>query len=223
MPYTYAWSSAEPFRKWVTTMQTKTRPYADQKEASAIGPAAGKSTWIVGSIALVPTIVYTVVAGIGGTIMFVSILAFLTGLYVLITGRPSWLRLSGRKMSGILVVGAIVGFIVAGVVLGNTLQPTPNAEPTSTSTTTAPDPVVEPQPAQAQAEIEPVTPAVVAPAPPVVVEAAPAAATPNVSYENCAAVWAATGGPISVGQPGFSVEFDKDGDGVGCETRPKKN
>lgn len=208
-------------KKMGTTMQTKMPPHADLTQVSAIRPIAGKSTWIVGSIALIPTIIYTVIAGIGGTMIFISLLALLTGLYVLITGRPSWLRLTGRKMGGFIVVGAIVGFVAAGVVLGNTVKPAPAAEPASTSTSEAPNPVLEPLPAQAPAEVEPVTPAAADPAPPIVADAVPATATPNVSYENCAAVWAATGGPISVGQPGFNVKFDKDGDGVGCEERPK--
>lgn len=36
-------------------------------------------------------------------------------------------------------------------------------------------------------------------------------------YENCDAVRAAGAAPISVGQPGYSRQLDRDGDGVGCE------
>ncbi|WP_366246666.1 GmrSD restriction endonuclease domain-containing protein [Cellulosimicrobium cellulans] len=46
---------------------------------------------------------------------------------------------------------------------------------------------------------------------------APAPAPADVVYENCAAVRAAGAAPIHAGQPGYSPEFDGDGDGVGCE------
>lgn len=42
-----------------------------------------------------------------------------------------------------------------------------------------------------------------------------------VVYENCAEVWAAQGGPINRGEPGYSSDLDSDGDGTGCENRPK--
>lgn len=36
-------------------------------------------------------------------------------------------------------------------------------------------------------------------------------------YENCAAVRAAGAAPIYAGEPGFRKNFDRDGDGIGCE------
>jgi Flp pilus assembly pilin Flp len=53
------------------------------------------------------------------------------------------------------------------------------------------------------------------PAPPV-----PAQGTvepPGPHYEDCDAVRAAGAAPIRAGDPGYSVELDPDGDGVGCE------
>lgn len=40
-------------------------------------------------------------------------------------------------------------------------------------------------------------------------------------YANCTAVWNDIGGPIYQGQPGYASHLDKDGDGVGCENRPR--
>lgn len=40
-------------------------------------------------------------------------------------------------------------------------------------------------------------------------------------YPNCTAVWNETGGPIYRGQPGYDSHLDRDGDGVGCEKRPR--
>lgn len=37
---------------------------------------------------------------------------------------------------------------------------------------------------------------------------------------NCAAVWAAVGGPIYAGDPGYSASLDADGDGIACELNP---
>jgi hypothetical protein len=39
-----------------------------------------------------------------------------------------------------------------------------------------------------------------------------------VYYENCDAVRAAGAAPIYAGEPGYSRDLDRDGDGVGCET-----
>ncbi|MCP2177909.1 Excalibur calcium-binding domain-containing protein [Williamsia maris] len=37
-------------------------------------------------------------------------------------------------------------------------------------------------------------------------------------YANCAAVRAAGAAPIREGDPGYSLDLDRDGDGVACET-----
>lgn len=39
-------------------------------------------------------------------------------------------------------------------------------------------------------------------------------------YKNCKAVWASLGRPIYPSDPGYSLDLDKGGDGVGCESRP---
>ncbi len=41
------------------------------------------------------------------------------------------------------------------------------------------------------------------------------------TYKNCTDVWNRLGRPIYRGEPGFESRFDADGDGVGCETRPR--
>lgn len=47
------------------------------------------------------------------------------------------------------------------------------------------------------------------------------APTPQVSYANCTEVWNRLGRPIRSTDPGYSRNLDRDGDGVGCETRPR--
>lgn len=66
----------------------------------------------------------------------------------------------------------------------------------------APEPVVE--------EIAPVVEAVA----PVVEEVHETAAY----FENCSDVKAAGAAPIAFGDPGWDSKFDRDGDGVGCES-----
>ena len=40
---------------------------------------------------------------------------------------------------------------------------------------------------------------------------------PAAYYANCAAVRAAGAAPIPAGQPGYSLDLDRDGDGIACE------
>lgn len=44
---------------------------------------------------------------------------------------------------------------------------------------------------------------------------------PQAPYANCKEVWNSLGRPIRSTDPGYSRKLDGDGDGVGCETRPR--
>ena len=50
---------------------------------------------------------------------------------------------------------------------------------------------------------------------------APAPAPQGKYYPNCKAVWDELGRPIQNGEPGYDRNLDHDGDGVGCEQRPR--
>ena len=50
---------------------------------------------------------------------------------------------------------------------------------------------------------------------------APAPAPQGKYYPNCKAVWDELGRPIRNGEPGYGRHLDHDGDGVGCEQRPR--
>ena len=50
---------------------------------------------------------------------------------------------------------------------------------------------------------------------------APAPAPQGKYYPNCKAVWDELGRPIRNGEPGYDRNLDHDGDGVGCEQRPR--
>ena len=79
----------------------------------------------------------------------------------------------------------------------------------------APKPAPAPAPAQnqparqAQAQAQPVR------------HQAPAPAASGKRYKNCRAVWNELGRPIRSNEPGYGRHLDRDGDGVGCERRPR--
>ncbi|WP_435868722.1 GmrSD restriction endonuclease domain-containing protein [Arthrobacter burdickii] len=89
--------------------------------------------------------------------------------------------------------------------------PEPVAPPVVEPAPVAP-PVVEPAPVAPA----PVVPAPVAPAPVAPAPVAPAPAAPY--YANCSEVRAAGAAPIAAGSPGFQPKFDRDGDGIGCDS-----
>ena len=78
----------------------------------------------------------------------------------------------------------------------------------------APAPAPQPKPAQNQ-------PARQAQAQPVRHQAPAPAAASGKHYKNCRAVWNELGRPIRSNEPGYGRHLDRDGDGVGCERRPR--
>lgn len=76
------------------------------------------STFIVGALALGAIALGAGSSGVGGAMVLLAILAALTGLYVVVTGRRSWARLPGsRKVGGIVLAGSLVLFVVGGITL----------------------------------------------------------------------------------------------------------
>lgn len=87
----------------------------------------GPSTSIVGAIAALFIIVGVFTGGFGGALVMAGIVALLTGLYVLLTGRPSWLRLPGRKFGLITLAGSVVITLAGGALLPPVEEPATNA------------------------------------------------------------------------------------------------
>ena len=122
------------------------------------------------------------------------------------------------------IVGAIVGSLAfAAVAAGGACwamqkgfipNPAPKLIPCNPAPKSAPAPAPRPAPAPAPAPAPRPAPA---PAPAPAPRPAPAAKT----YPNCRAVWNDLGGPIYRGDAGYGSHLDRDGDGVGCEKRPK--
>ncbi|MDO5031285.1 excalibur calcium-binding domain-containing protein [Corynebacterium sp.] len=84
----------------------------------------------------------------------------------------------------------------------------------------APAPAPEPAPAPAPAP-KPAPAPPPAPAPKPAPHPAPAPAPSAPYYQNCKAVWNDLGRPIRSNDPGYRSGLDRDGDGIGCESRPK--
>lgn len=92
-----------------------------------------------------------------------------------------------------------------------------------------PLPGILPSPAPAPAPLPAPAPEPVAPAPAPIAEPAPApaprpAAAPRPAtktYPNCRAVWRDLGRSIRRSDAGYDTHLDRDGDGIGCERRPR--
>ncbi|VXC29247.1 excalibur calcium-binding domain-containing protein [Pseudoclavibacter sp. 8L] len=201
-------------------------------------------SWIVAGVLLLLLLVASINGGVGTFLSLAGLIGFLTGLYVLATGRSSWAGLPRSRKLGAITMGAgLVVCVVGGSIAGSqTVRELPVAAPaptvTVTSTVQAPTetvfvtvtaepvaaPVAEPVPVAdpipvAEPEID--TP-VDAPAPlyaaPEPAPAAPEPAPqPNVYFANCTEARNAGAAPVYAGDPGYASHLDRDGDGIGCE------
>lgn len=140
-----------------------------------------------------------------------------------------------------IVVGVIVFLVILGVIIGpkkdpkskphatttqvvattarpTTTRPRPTTTVAPKATTTVPRPVTTVAPTTTRRVTPTVPPTVPRTVP--VQTAPPATAAPSVFYANCTEVWARLGHPLYRGQPGYSSDLDRDGDGVACETKP---
>lgn len=85
----------------------------------------------------------------------------------------------------------------------------------------APAPAPQPAPAPAPAQNQPARQAQAQAQAQPVRHQAPAPAASGKRYKNCRAVWNELGRPIRSNEPGYGRHLDRDGDGVGCERKPR--
>lgn len=191
-------------------------PYPSQRP----GPKAGVSTWIVGALVLLFLILGAVAGGFAGLLVMLALFLFGTGLYTLIFGRPSWLRLPSRKWGGIALGSGFVLLIVGGLLLppspnveeSSVAQPTPSVTSTVTpsattsaspSATPSANPTPEPTSTPTPTPSETPTPA----SEPVTAE----------SITSCAEAAARGIYNMPASSPAYSAKFDPDKDGIACE------
>ena len=74
------------------------------------------STFVVGSITALFMIAGAFSGGLGGALVFLSITAALTGLYVLATGRRSWAWLPAKRKAGAIALAVSFALFIAGAV-----------------------------------------------------------------------------------------------------------
>ena len=127
------------------------------------------SAWVGIGLSAFVMVVAAISTGVGGALVMAGLIALGTGLYTLVTRRPSWLALAGRKAGAGIMTGALVAVFVGGGVYGATnpgAAPAPAspasstaAEPTVTSSVpTAAVPTPTPAPTTAAASPTPTTP-----------------------------------------------------------------
>ena len=128
------------------------------------------------------------------------------------------------------VAGIIAGIVgVLGLIGGGifwTLQQNlinipglPNPFAPKPAPAPAPAPAPQPAPAPAPAQNQPARQAQAQAQP--VRHQTPAPAASGKRYKNCRAVWNELGRPIRSNEPGYGRHLDRDGDGVGCERKPR--
>ncbi|WP_460461656.1 thermonuclease family protein [Arthrobacter pigmenti] len=121
-------------------------------------PRARPFTFIVGAIAAVFIVTGAVTGGFGGALVMAGVVAMFTGIYVVITGRPSWIGLRGRKAGGITLAVGLIVTMAGGALLPPTEEPVTTAAD-STEVLATSSPTREPAQTKAPAASKTKTPA----------------------------------------------------------------
>lgn len=128
------------------------------------------------------------------------------------------LRVAG-VIAGIVGVLGLIGGGIFWALQQNLINIPGLPNPFAPKPAPAPAPAPQPAPAPAPAQNQPAR-QVQAQAQPVRHQT-PAPAASGKRYKNCRAVWNELGRPIRSNEPGYGRHLDRDGDGVGCERRPR--
>ncbi|MET3172468.1 UNVERIFIED_ORG: hypothetical protein ABIB52_000292 [Arthrobacter sp. UYCu721] len=79
--------------------------------------------WIVAALVLLVMIPFVAAGGVGMAVFILGLVAILTGLYVLLFKRRSWVGLPHRKSGGIVAASGVIALIVGAGVVGATAAP----------------------------------------------------------------------------------------------------
>ncbi len=85
-----------------------------------------RSTAIVAGLALFLVVIGLISGGLSGGLIMAATFALFTGLYTLLTNRPSWARLGGRR-AGAITAGAAVVVMLAGGAIAPVSESVPTA------------------------------------------------------------------------------------------------
>ena len=119
------WWDGEKWTDAVVDAQASTQepPRSSDQARVATAPAPAKpklgpSTFILGALTLVCTVVGFQNSGFGGAVTGLSFVVLLTAVYALVTKRPSWMRIPSRNSAGFIAGLSIVALLV-GTMLGD--------------------------------------------------------------------------------------------------------
>ena len=73
-----------------------------------------KVTWIVGAVALLFLTIGTATSGFSGFLIMGGLIALITAIYTLVSGRKGWVKLPSRKVAAITLAASIVAMGVGG-------------------------------------------------------------------------------------------------------------
>ncbi len=110
------------------------------------------SFWIVAALVLLVMIPFVAAGGVGMAVFIIGLVAILTGLYVLLFKRRSWVGLPHRKSGGIVAAAGVIALIVGAGVVGATAAPEGSANkvalvgPAQQSISATPTPTPSPTP-----------------------------------------------------------------------------
>lgn len=92
------------------------RTSSSSSSSSTIKVEMRLSTAILAGLALILVVIGLITGGLGGALMMAASFAFFTGLYTLLTNRPSWARLAGRGAGAITAGAAVVALLIGGAI-----------------------------------------------------------------------------------------------------------
>jgi hypothetical protein len=84
-------------------------------------PKFGLFFWLVSTVLLIWSVAGIVTAGVGGLLIIWGVFALITSIYSLVTGRPGWISIPGRKVAAVVLAASVVATI-AGVVVSPQLS-----------------------------------------------------------------------------------------------------
>ncbi|NQX12304.1 DUF1524 domain-containing protein [Microbacteriaceae bacterium VKM Ac-2855] len=93
-------------------------------------------TVIVGGIVAVLALTVSISSGIGGVLALLGLAVLITGLYALVTRRPTWLRLRrSRKLGAAITAGGLVAIVLGAGLSGGSTGSDAREKPTVASAT----------------------------------------------------------------------------------------
>ena len=104
-----------------------------------------KVTWIVGAVALLFLITGTATSGFSGFLIMGGLIALITAIYTLVSGRKGWVKLPSRKVAAITLAASIVAMGLGGGIAAPTSPPTSDTAALRTPVAT-PTPSFSPKP-----------------------------------------------------------------------------